>query len=84
MPYVIVADTAVAMEITSKELEMIMAQREKEARIAKRDAYIAEINSLIERMNADGFTLGNKGAKSWKLHSAQPWGDTANSWIEIK
>lgn len=84
MPYVIVADTAVAMEITSKELEMIMAQREKEARIAKRDAYVAEINNLIERMNADGFTLANKEAKSWKLRSAQPWGDNANSWIEIK
>lgn len=72
MPTVIVENSATVIEISPEELAMILKDRAKKARIAKREAYIAEINDLIARMKADDFILCNASmhsinhAKLWK------------------
>ena len=83
MPTVLISNAPAFVEITSEEWELIVKQRAEAAKRAKRDAYIAELNALIDRMKADGFTLGNKHTNVWKLNKAQAWGDAAGAWIEI-
>lgn len=80
----IIAEPLITMEVTSEEQKMILKKREKDAHIALRNSYIDELNDLIARMTADGFTLGNKSSSSYKLREAKPWGDASDCWIEIK
>ena len=73
----------VGIELTKEEVEMIMKKREKDAHRAKRDGYIAEMRDLIARAEADGFTFGHRSPKSWAISEVKPWGDAAESWIQL-
>lgn len=73
MPTVIVENSATIIEISPEELAMILKDRAEKARIAKCEAYIAEINDLIARMSADGFVLCN--ASMHTISNAHPWSD---------
>lgn len=79
MPTVIVENSATVIEISPEELAMILKDRAEKARIAKREAYIAEINDLIKRMAADGFVLCN--ASMHPINHASPWSEEDNDVI---
>ena len=73
MPTVIVENSATIIEISSEELAMVLKDRAKRARIAKREAYIAEINALIKRIETDGFALCD--ASMHPVNCASPLGE---------
>lgn len=78
----VVSATTVAIEITQEELDIIIKKREKDAHRAKRNSYIDEINDLLSRAKADGFTFAMKGAMS--MSKAKPWNDAADNWIKVE
>lgn len=82
MEHIKIASAIVGIELTKEEVEMIMKKREKDARRARRDGYIAEMKDLLARAKADGFTFGHK-AKTWAINEVKPWGDAADSWIQL-
>ena len=82
MEHIKIASAIVGIELTKEEVEMIMKKREKDARRARRDGYIAEMKDLLARAKADGFTFGHK-AETWAINEVKPWGDIADSWIQL-
>lgn len=81
MKTIVVMTSDEIMEITEKEYEALFKFREKEAR---RQGYIDEINDLIARAKADGFTLGTISKKSCQtINEAKAWGDAEGTWIEL-
>lgn len=58
-----------------------MKKREKDAHTAKRNSYIDEMNELLRRAEADGFTFAMQGGKV--MHKATPWGDVADRLIKV-
>lgn len=79
MPTIIVENSTTIIEISSEELAMILKDRAEKARVAKREAYIAEINDLITRMNADGFVLCNTSMHP--INRASLWSEEDNNVI---
>lgn len=73
MPTVIVENSATVIEISPEELAMILKDRAKKARIAKREAYIAEIDALITKIEAEGFALYD--ASMHPITCASPLGE---------
>ena len=71
------------MELTPDEVAVIVARREREARDIKRQEYVAELNALIERMAADGYTLGARKG-TFKVSGAESWGDNDGKWIALR
>ena len=83
MGHIQIASAIVGIELTEEEVEMIMKKREKDAHRAKRDSYIAEMKDLLARAKEDGFTFGHRAPKSWAINEVKPWGDAAESWIQL-
>lgn len=79
--FAVVSTTTAPIEITQEELELIMKKREKDAHIAKRNSYIDEMNALLRRANADGFTFAM--GTNMTMSKATPWGDAYDRWIKI-
>ena len=80
--FAVVSTTTAPIEITQEELDLIMKKRKKDAHIAKRNSYIDEMNDLLARAKADGFTFGTKSAVS--MTKAKPWNDAADNWIRVE
>ena len=66
----VVPTTTTAVEITQEELNIIIKKREKDARRAKLNSYVDEMNDLLARAKADGFTFAIRGAQS--VNKAKP------------
>lgn len=80
----VIANKIAIIDITEEEYQMIKKKREKDARIAKQNSYIDELNSLITRMKNDGFTLSIKNNNKIPcITKAQAWGDYDNNWINL-
>lgn len=71
------------MELTPDEVAVIVARRERAARDIKRQEYVAELNALIERMAADGYTLGARKG-TFKVTGVESWGDNDGKWIALR
>ena len=78
----VVSTTTTAVEITQEELNIIIKKREKDAHRAKRNSYIDEMNDLLARAKADGFTFATKGAQF--INKAKPWNDSGDNWIRVE
>ena len=78
----VVSTSTTAVEITQEELNIIIKKREKDARRAKLNSYVDEMNDLLARAKADGFTFGTKSAVS--MTKAKPWNDAADNWIRVE
>ena len=83
MKHIQITSAIVGIELTEEEVEMILKKREKDAHRAKRDGYIEEMKDLLARAKADGFTFGHRAPKSWAIGEVKPWGDAADSWIQL-
>lgn len=71
----------IVMEITKEEMAMIIAKRNDEKE-AKRINYIKELNTILHKLNEDGFTLGAGGCA--EIKSFTSWGDAEGNWIKAK
>ena len=78
----VVSTTTTAVEITQEELNIIIKKREKDAHRAKLNSYVDEMNDLLARAKADGFTFATKGTQS--VNKAKPWNDPNDNWIRIE
>lgn len=78
----VVSTTTVAVEITQEELDLIIKKREKDAHRAKRNSYVDEMNDLLNRAKADGFTFAMNGPHS--MSKAKPWNNAADNWIKVE
>ena len=66
----VVSTTTTTVEITQEELNIIIKKREKDAHRAKLNSYVDEMNDLLARAKADGFTFAIKGVQS--VNKAKP------------
>lgn len=82
MPTICIASATIGMEITEEEMKLILKERERKSRQALRDSYINEMNDLLARAKADGFTFGCK-SEVWSVHNAEPWHDATETWINL-
>lgn len=80
--FAVVSTSASAIEITQEELDMIMKKREKDAHRAKLNSYVDEMNDLLARAKADGFTFAIRGAQS--VNKAKPWNDPNDNLIRVE
>lgn len=78
----VVSTTTTAVEITQEELNIIIKKREKDAHRAKLNSYVDEMNDLLARAKADGFTFAIRGAQS--VNKAKPWNDPNDNLIRIE
>ena len=78
----VISTSTATIEITQEELDVILKKREKDAHRAKRNSYIDEMNDLLARAKADGFTFAMKGAIT--MDKAKPWNDSADKWIKVE
>lgn len=74
------------VELTEEELAMIMKERAKAEKQRKRQAYVDELNDLIQRAKADGFTIAaNHPFKSCEsVGYAISWKDAAGNYIGLR
>jgi hypothetical protein len=74
------------VELTEEELAMIMKERARAEKQRKREAYVDELNDLIKRAKADGFTIAtNHPFKSCESVShAVTWTDAAGNYIGLR
>ena len=79
--FAVVSTSTSTIEITQEELDLIMKKREKDAHTAKRNSYIKEMNELLARARADGFTFTTKEAMP--MSKAKPWNTTDDNWIKV-
>ena len=79
--FAVVSTTTDPIEITQEELDMIMKKREKDAHTAKRNSYIKEMNELLARAKADGFTFTTK--ESMPMSKAKPWNTADDNRIKV-
>ena len=79
-------ENIIMVELTEKEMAMIMESRAKEERQRKREAYVAELNDLIKRATKDGFTIAaEKPFKTCEsVAYATIWNDAAGNFIAIR
>ena len=75
----------ILMEITQQEAEMIMEERAKQEKQHKREAYVNELNDIIRRAKADGFTIAARhDFKSCdSVDCAVCWTDVAGNYIGL-
>ena len=78
----VVSTTTTAVEITQEELNIIIKKREKDAHRAKRNSYIDEMNDLLARAKADGFTFATTNVMS--MNKAKPWNDPNDNLIRVE
>ena len=78
----VVSTTTTAVEITQEELNIIIKKREKDAHRAKLNSYVDEMNDLLARAKADGFTFAIRGAQS--VNKAKPSNDPNDNLIRIE
>lgn len=76
----------IIMEISQQEAEMIMEERTQQRKQFKRESYIRELNDIIKRAKADGFTIAaNHVFKSGEsVNCAISWGDAAGNYIGLR
>ena len=76
----------IIMEISQQEAEMIMKERARQEKQRKREAYVQELNDIIKRAKADGFTIAaNHPFKSCESVSyATCWTDAAGNYIGLR
>lgn len=76
----------IIMEISQQEAEMIMKERMRQERQHKRESYIQELNDIIKRAKADGFTIAaNHPFKSCEsVACAVCWNDAAGNYIGLR
>ena len=74
------------VELTEEELEMVMESRAKAEKKRRLEAYIAEINDIIDRARKDGFVIAaNHPFKSCeRIGYATTWGDSQGNYIAIR
>lgn len=74
------------VEVTEEELAMVMKERARAEKQRKREAYVAELNDIIQRAKADGFTIAAqhpfKSCES--IAYALPWTDAAGNYIGLR
>ena len=78
----VVSTTTTAVEITQEELNIIIKKREKDARRAKLNSYVDEMNDLLARAKADGFTFVIRGTQF--VNKAKPWNDPNDNLIRVE
>lgn len=71
----------IVIELTEEELGMVMKKREADAKQARLEGYVAELNDLIARASADGFVIATNGPH--RLLKAEPWNNAAKDWIRV-
>lgn len=76
----------IIMEISQQEAEMIMKERARQEKQHKREAYVQELNDIIKRAKADGFTIAaNHLFKSCEsVNCAICWSDAAGNYIGLR
>lgn len=79
--YALTHEGTTIMEITEQEKEMIMKKRAEDTRNAQREAFIDEMNDLINRIQQAGFGVTMSG--SHFISHAENWGDTAGKYIKL-
>lgn len=79
-------DKIILMEISQAEAEMIVKERAKAERQSLRVKYVNELNALIQRAKADGFTIAaNRSMCACSsITSACVWSDAAGSYIGLQ
>ena len=79
-------DKIILMEISQAEAEMIVKERAKAERQALRAKYVNELNALIQRAKADGFTIAANRSMSQcsSITSASVWQDAAGNYIGLQ
>lgn len=71
----------IVIELTEEELGMVMKKREADAKQARLEGYVTELNDLIARASADGFVIATNGPH--RLLKAEPWNNAAKDWIRV-
>lgn len=76
----------VVMEVTKEEVQMIMEERKKAERLARREVYVNELNDLIQRAKAEGFIIAAyRSFKSCEsVGYAMCWNDTKGNFIGLR
>lgn len=76
----------IVMELTTEEVQMIMKERAIAERQMKRESYVAELNDLIKRIKADGFTFAanHPFGSCEKISHAICWSDASKNWIGLR
>ena len=76
----------IIMEISQQEAEMIMKERARQEKQRKRESYVQELNDIIKRAKADGFTIAaNHAFKPCEIvSSATCWTDAAGNYIGLR
>ena len=76
----------VVMEITEEEVQMIMKARKKAERLARREFYVNELNDLIQRAEAEGFTIAtyNSFKPCTSVKYAMCWNDVEGNFIGLR
>lgn len=74
------------VELTEEEMSLIMTERAKVEKQRKREAYVWELNDLIQRAKADGFTIAaNHAFKACEgVSYAVCWNDAAGNYIGLR
>lgn len=76
----------IIMEISRQEAETIIKERERKERLSQRESYVHELNDIIKRAKADGFTIAaNHSFKSCEaVNYAICWSDCAGNYIGLR
>ena len=73
------------IELTEEELALVMRERARVEKQRKREAYVDELNDLIKRAKADGFTIAanHPFRNCEKVDYAASWTDVSGNYIGL-
>ena len=76
----------IIMEISQQELEMIMKERARQEKLLKRETYVQELNDIIKRAKADGFTIAANHTLKFceRVGCAVCWDDASDDYIGLR